>query len=560
MSGITIGERRDNSPFERLTVTGKKTQRSGRDLVGAILNKLDARDRGVELTEPFGVDLRDHDLETFAQGHESAVTGTGACGDIGEIHRTMPTIGDTDGVLYTVDKTRGNERRGRDQCRFGVDHLHRDVTLEAHRRGFGERTGGGEIPERMEELAQIVGFAGKDGHRSYCGNPPRRGIRRIGRQEILPHDVEKPGTAHMDNVGGQATVHVVTNTPENEQQSEGHDETASLQGAAGDVTHGTETAGEPGEGAGPPEEAPQDGRTLWFDIAEGVDPDAPDPGCVHEWQHIQFLDEEDGDLACGRCGRVWIVEEDPREAMLALWQSSRLGLRRMQHKLDRIAALLETVTGTLHCHWCDLWQDDTDAVVPLGARHACPEHIGQLLATKSPLDERELAAARAWFRVLRTDTELYAAWLQEKAAIECPELPEHENEAEELGERIVTTDGAWATLLGVGEKSTVNQLVRATCRFLELPTPVSRPGRALILGCLARTEWAADVRSLLNEQILSEILQEAIPSENRERATVVLDLYRDDMPDGGTLDGDMADDLIEALVLRISAELSTLFR
>jgi hypothetical protein len=364
----------------------------------------------------------------------------------------------------------------------------------------------------------------------------------------------------MDNVSRRTTVLIVTNSPENEEPGEGHGEPTPCDGVDGDITRDPETGGEPVEEAVARAEASPDGRTLWFDVAEGIDPDAPDPGCVHEWQHIQFLDEEDGDLACGRCGRVWIVEEDPREAMLALWQSSRLGLRRMQHRLDRIAALLETVTGTLHCHWCDLWQDDTDALVPLGGRHACPEHIGQLLATKSPVDEREIAAARAWFRVLRTDTELYAAWLDEKAAVECPELPEHENEAEELGERIVATNGAWATLLGVGEESTVNQLVRATSRFLELPTPVSRPGRALILGCLARTEWAADVRSLLNEQILSEILQEAIPTENRERATVVLDLYRDDMPDGGTLAGDMADDLIEALVLRISAELSTLFR
>jgi hypothetical protein len=295
-------------------------------------------------------------------------------------------------------------------------------------------------------------------------------------------------------------------------------------------------------------------------MAEGVDPDTPDPGCVHEWQHIQFIDEEDGDLACQRCGRIWVVDEDPREAVLALWQSSRLGIRRLQRTVERLAAVVETVTGTAHCHWCDIWKDDQDGLVALGTRHACPEHIGQLLASKSPAEENELAAARAWFRDLRDSRDLYAAWLEEKAAVECPELTEEDVEAEELGERIVATPGAWATLLGVGEATTVNQLVRATSRLLELPAPVSRPGRALILGCLARAQWAAALRSLMHEPILSEILQEAIPTENRERATVVLDLYRDDMPEEGTLAGDMADDLIEALVLRIAAELATLFR
>lgn len=324
-----------------------------------------------------------------------------------------------------------------------------------------------------------------------------------------------------------------------------------------------ETMQETPEEDGVPEEpeTSPDGRTLWFDKAEGLDPDTPDPGCLHEWQHLTFGEAEEDDLVCRRCGRIWMVGEDPREALLTVWQASRVGFHRIQRKLDRLANLLETMTGTSHCHWCDLWKDEEDGLVRIGCRRACPEHVGQLVSSLGDVDE-EHADAQAWLTKLHEENprNLYAAWLQEKALVECPEIRPGATDAEAAGEREVETPGAWATLLGLGETSTVNQLVRATSRFLDLPVPVSRPGRALLLGAVARAVWAAELRSLLDESILTELLQEIVPTENRERATVILDLYRGEIPEDGTLSGDMADDLVEALVVRIAAELGNLFR
>jgi hypothetical protein len=318
---------------------------------------------------------------------------------------------------------------------------------------------------------------------------------------------------------------------------------------------------QPGEEVPTGDTGSPDGRTLWFDKAEGLDPGAPDPGCLHEWQHLSFSDDEDEDLLCHRCGRLWIVEEDPREAMLTVWQSSRLGFHRISRRIDRLAGLLETMTGTVHCGWCDVWKEDGEGLVKLGSRHACPEHVGQLLSSL-PEAEEEHEDAERWLERLRANNpdDLYALWLHEKAVVECPELPESDTYAELVGEQTVRTEGAWATLLGLGDLATVNQVVRNVSRFLELPVPVSRPGRTLILGAIARGAWAAEIRSLLDETILTEILQEIVPTENRERATVVLDLYRGEIPEDGTLSGDMADDLVEALVVRMAAELGNLFR
>lgn len=315
---------------------------------------------------------------------------------------------------------------------------------------------------------------------------------------------------------------------------------------------------EPTEAAGEDEE----GRTLWFDKAEGLEPGAPDPGCLHEWQHLGFADNEGEDLACHKCGRLWEVPEETRDALLTVWQSSLLALRRIERKLSRQAALLETMTGTVHCHWCDLWKEAGDGLVTIGRRSACPEHVGQMLDSLDEVDDEDMAAVSSWLKTLAAENpdSAYATWLQEKAMIECDDIPEELDLAESTGEREVRTEGAWATLLGLEERSTINQLVRALCRLLELPVPISRPGRTLLLGAVARAVRASEIRSLLDENILVEVLQEIVPTGNRGRATIVLDLYRGEIPEDGTLSGDMADDLVEALVVRMAAELGNLLR
>jgi len=509
--------------FEGLPVTAERAERRVRHLIRAISSQFDTWDSGAQLAQPLRIDVGNHDLHAFPQTHQSAISGGRPGGDIDQVHGPVASVSDAHRVLDTVDKTRHFERRSLHQYRIRVEKFNRQVTLESHRWCLGQRPGSGEEPESMEELSKIVRFKGGIG---LHGHTPCQETRPVHTRR----PVVRNGRILLDTPTRLPTVHPMQDDPEQEPAD--------------------------------PAERDEEGRTLWFDKAEGLEPGAPDPGCLHDWQHLGFADNENEDLACHKCGRLWEVPEETREALLTVWQSSLMALRRIERKMNRQAALLETMTGTVHCHWCDLWKEAGDGMVTIGRRSACPEHVGQMLDSLADIDEDDMDEVRAWLDTLRSENpdNAYAVWLQEKALIECDDIPEDPDTAERTGEREVRTEGAWATLLGLEETSTVNQLVHSLCRLLELPVPVSRPGRTLLLGAIARAVRAAEIRSLLDENILGEVLQEIVPTGNRGRATIVLDLYRGEIPEDGTLSGDMADDLVEALVVRMAAELGNLLR
>lgn len=300
---------------------------------------------------------------------------------------------------------------------------------------------------------------------------------------------------------------------------------------------------------------------LWFEGAAGVDPDMPDPGCQHDWRNLAFAEGDDG-LACTRCGRLWYVDDDDgRDALLSLWHSTRRGLAKLEQTQEKLVALVEALTGKARCHWCDRW-DDEDCLVVLAERRACPEHVGCLLGAVVPADDDELDYGFDWAAgmVLAQPTDLYSCWLADKTALECDALDRGALDAGLLGQTIVVTQDPWRRVLQLPDEAPLNDIVAAVAVLLELPRPVSRPGRNLLLGVLARTAMVSDLKPLLGDDQLPDILLEAAPSTNRDRATVVLDLFRHEMPEDGTVSGDMADDLVEAFVHRAAGELASVFR
>ena len=300
--------------------------------------------------------------------------------------------------------------------------------------------------------------------------------------------------------------------------------------------------------------------TLWFEGAAGVDPDMPDPGCQHDWRNLTFTEGDDG-LVCTRCGRLWYIDDDDgRDAMLSLWHSTRRGLAKLEQTQEKLVALVEALTGKARCHWCDRWDDEACLVV-LGERRACPEHVGCLLGAVVPADDDELDHGFDWAAgmVLAQPSDLYSCWLADKAALECDALDRGSLDASLLSQNVVTTQDPWRSALRLGNEAAISDIVAAVAVLLELPRPVSRPGRNLLLGVLARTAMVSGLKPLMGDERLFDILLEAAPSTNRDRATVILDLFRHEMPEDGTVSGDMADDLVEAFVHRAAGELASVF-
>lgn len=311
-----------------------------------------------------------------------------------------------------------------------------------------------------------------------------------------------------------------------------------------------------------PENDPADADKgeLSFIGALGVDPEQPDPGCTHDWRNLHFLEEDEG-IACLRCGRAWSVDEDDsRDAVLTLWNSTKRAVEDLSLQQDRLTRIIEELTGSVRCHWCHHWSDDGDEFVTIGRRRACPEHLGQLVAEVAPAADDDLDALRLWLQdVLETrQGDIHAAWLAEKAAVECPELADETNaphlRADDIGARATHVPAPWAGVLGIPQDTDVNAVSAVVAGILDLPRPASRPGRAFLLGVLARALRAWELGAPLDAETLTATLMEAAPSGNRDRATIVLDLYRDEMQVDGVVTGEMADDLVEALIGRAASE------
>lgn len=316
------------------------------------------------------------------------------------------------------------------------------------------------------------------------------------------------------------------------------------------------------ESDGQPADAGTDDGPFDFSFvgALGVDPDQPDPGCEHDWQNLHFVEDDEG-IVCSRCGKGWSVDgDDTRDAVLTLWNSTRRAVADVTVQLGIVNRIIEELTGMVRCHWCQQWTDDADRLVDLVHRRACPEHVGQLVGDVSPAQSDEVRAAAAWLTstLADGDGDVHAAWIAEKAAVECPDLAVGEVSIAAIGARPVTLPAAWERRLGLIGTVTVDRVTVAVARVLELPAPTSRAGRAFLLGTLALSLRATSTNAGKDAETLSEHLMEAAPVGNRDRATVILDLYRDEMQVDGTVTGEMADDLVEALLVRAAAEFAPL--
>lgn len=312
-----------------------------------------------------------------------------------------------------------------------------------------------------------------------------------------------------------------------------------------------------------PESADGDAE-LPFPGAAGIDPEQPDPGCEHDWRNLHFLEDDEG-LACLRCARAWAVDDgDSRDAVLTLWNSTRRAVEDLTLQQERLTRIVEEITGSVRCHWCHRWSDEHDEFVNVRSRRSCPEHLGQLLGEVVPADDDEIVAVRSWLcGVLETRPgDVYTAWLAEKAAVECPELVDDADATDltiaGIGSRGLELPETWSLALKLPEHATVDNASTSVARLLDLPRPLSRPGRSLLLGALARAVRAWELGAPMDAEALTAVLLEAAPSGNRDRATVVLDLYREEMQVDGTVTGEMADDLVEALIGRAASEFSGL--
>jgi hypothetical protein len=196
-------------------------------------------------------------------------------------------------------------------------------------------------------------------------------------------------------------------------------------------------------------------------------------------------------------------------------------------------------------------------MVTLKHRRACPEHVGALLGSIAPVDATELGFARVWLSAGLTVSpdDLYHAWLTEKTVVDCPELDIETFDGEILGERRLSIDALWASRLGVSPNPSMTDVTGALAEKLELPPPASRPGRMMLLGFLARALHVLPPGSSIVAREVESALLEALPVNGRDLATVVLDLFRHELPQDGVVNGDLAEVLVQALLSRAAETL-----
>lgn len=279
-----------------------------------------------------------------------------------------------------------------------------------------------------------------------------------------------------------------------------------------------------------------------------------DPGCEHSWKHLVFFGDNP-DLLCARCGREWDVTDEPGQALNAVWNSARLGFESAQIRHDRLAAVVETMTGMVRCHVCERWSSPEE-IVTLSTGRACPEHLGLLLDADSSIGD-EIHEVTDWLQQrIKRDADLYSVWLLMRAATDCDELDDEVDVGRDWMEQTtVTLSTEVSRALELSRLVTVWEAVERFSEQLELPTPNTTAARVVLLGVLARAEWAYRNLGAVTEEVLAEVSSEAVPAHGMIRALAVIDLYRDDLPNDGILTVDAINDLVSALVSRAASRL-----
>lgn len=275
------------------------------------------------------------------------------------------------------------------------------------------------------------------------------------------------------------------------------------------------------------------------------DPDNPDPGCMHPWHLLSFLEGGLG-LACEACLRTWILEDEPEEladALLSVWQSAKTEFALLESRHNATVELLEDMTDKRCCRVCGRWQS-TGSVVRAGYLTTCPEHLGAGLSRVDDQDDIPFEEAVTRLQARLDDGTLESIWTVERNIAAYPRL------AEALGRTMavvrdqrIQIETPRATLLGLPNDTTVGQVADALAAALELDNPRTRAGITYLLAMLVETDQSVK---------LVEPGQTSFPVNPTDRALIVLDLCRSDLPEVIEFSGDMADVIVRSIAERAS--------
>jgi len=292
---------------------------------------------------------------------------------------------------------------------------------------------------------------------------------------------------------------------------------------------------------------------LWVGNACGVDPDNVDPSCRHPYASLVLLD--DSTLSCCLCGSQWDVDGD---STIVLLGSFRVALAENEYRYQEMAKTLENITGQRHCAYCGKWGLESKYVA-IYDLHLCPEHIGDYCFCNND-DEQDAELVDWMMSTAEAGIDLRTAWILERIASEYkPDLNDYFNNVNS-GSIPVTVDDGMRKILGLGKRTDIRNISNATTALLGLPNAASRHGRATVLGLLATGFSAVEDNPFIDDDSLTVELAYALPTRGINKATVVMDLYRDEIPDGVLVNGELADGLLEALAQSSAAVLGPLLR
>lgn len=292
---------------------------------------------------------------------------------------------------------------------------------------------------------------------------------------------------------------------------------------------------------------------LWVSDACGVDPDNVDPSCRHPHTHLVLLDDEI--LSCGLCGTQWDADG---ESVPVVWESFQTALTESKLRYDSMAAVLESITGQKHCAYCGEWGLASSYVALYGV-HLCAEHIGDycFLNSDEDLDEE---LVNWMLSLVNSGLNLEFAWVVERISSEYrTDLSDYFDDVNS-GDTPVTMDVDLLQILGSEQETTIRTIAKAVTKLLGLPDAASRHGRATVIGLLATGYSAVSKNPNIDDDTLTLELARALPTRGIHRATVVMDLYRDEIPFDASVNGVLADSLLRALAQSSAAVLGPLLR
>lgn len=292
---------------------------------------------------------------------------------------------------------------------------------------------------------------------------------------------------------------------------------------------------------------------LWVTDACGVDPDIADPSCRHPYTHLILLDDEV--VSCSLCGTQWDADG---ESIPVMWVALQTALEETESRYESMALILEGITGYKHCFYCGEW-GPAGRYVALYGVNLCDEHIGDYCFLNCDTEQDEELIN--WMTSLvSAGLTLRHAWIIERISSEYKtDLNDYFGDMYS-GDIPVILEENLGLVIGAGKETTIRTVTKTVTQLLGLPTAASRHGRATILGLLATGVSAMEKNADIDDDALTLELTRALPTRGIHRATVVMDLYRHEIPVDVSVNGDLADGLLEALAQSSAAVLGPLLR